>query len=41
MSSQPVVTAAVVQAGSILFDTARTLDKLGDLASDASARGPT
>ena len=28
-----------MQAGSILFDTARTLDKLGDLASDASARG--
>ncbi|QGY00594.1 carbon-nitrogen hydrolase family protein [Methylobacterium mesophilicum SR1.6/6] len=39
MSSKPVVTAAVVQAGSILFDTARTLDKLADLASDASARG--
>jgi hypothetical protein len=33
MSSKPVVTAAVVQAGSILFDTARTLDKLADLAS--------
>ncbi|GJE79506.1 nitrilase-related carbon-nitrogen hydrolase [Methylorubrum thiocyanatum] len=39
MSSKPVVMAAVVQAGSILFDTARTLEKLGDLASDASARG--
>ena len=39
MSSKPVVTAAVVQAGSILFDTARTLDKLADLASDASTRG--
>lgn len=39
MSSKPVVMAAVVQAGSIMFDTARTLEKLGDLASDASARG--
>ncbi|GJD36399.1 nitrilase-related carbon-nitrogen hydrolase [Methylobacterium aerolatum] len=39
MSWKPVVTAAVVQAGSILFDTARTLDKLADLASDAAARG--
>ncbi|MDP4006601.1 nitrilase-related carbon-nitrogen hydrolase [Methylobacterium sp. NEAU K] len=39
MSSKPIVTAAVVQAGSILFDTARTLNKLADLASDASARG--
>ncbi len=41
MSSKPVVMAAVVQAGSILFDTARTLEKLGDLASDAPRAGPT
>lgn len=39
MTSKPVVTAAVVQAGSIMFDTARTLDKLADFASDASSRG--
>ncbi|MGW9820239.1 protein of unknown function [Methylorubrum extorquens] len=39
MSSKPVVTAAIVPAGSILFDTARTLDKLADLASDAAAHG--
>lgn len=33
------LTAAVVQAGSVLFDTQRTLDKLTDLASDAAKRG--
>jgi nitrilase len=31
--------AAVVQAGSILFDTAATLEKLADLARDAAAGG--
>jgi nitrilase len=33
------VSAAVVQAGSILFDTPRTLQKLADLTSDAGVRG--
>ncbi|MGE0183264.1 MAG: carbon-nitrogen hydrolase family protein [Parvularculaceae bacterium] len=32
-------TAAVVQAGSILFDTQRTLEKFCDLARDAGRRG--
>lgn len=32
-------TAAVVQAGSILFDTQRTLDKFCDLARDVGRRG--
>jgi nitrilase len=32
-------TAAVVQAGSVLFDTPATLEKLGDLASDAAGQG--
>jgi nitrilase len=31
--------AAVLQAGSVLFDTPRTLDKLGDLAGRARAAG--
>jgi nitrilase len=31
--------AAVVQAGSVLFDTPRTLEKLADLASSARAAG--
>jgi nitrilase len=33
------LTAAVVQAGSLLFDTPRTIAKLGDLTSDAAKRG--
>lgn len=33
------VTAAAVQAGSILFDTPRTMEKLADLAADAAASG--
>jgi len=31
--------AAVIQAGSVLFDTARSLDKLADLAGDAARQG--
>jgi nitrilase len=31
--------AAVVQAGSVLFDTQRSLDKLADLTADAARRG--
>lgn len=31
--------ASVVQAGSLLFDTARTMDKLADLAADAGREG--
>ena len=38
MESTPV-TAAVVQASPVMFDTARTLEKLADLASDAAGRG--
>lgn len=30
---------AVVQAGSVLFDTGRTLDRLADLTADAAGRG--
>src|SRR5262245_9708840 len=33
------VTVSVVQAGSILFDTPRTLDKLASLAADARSSG--
>ena len=33
------VTAAVVQAGSFLFDTPRTLNKLTELTRDAAGRG--
>jgi nitrilase len=33
------VKAAVVQAGSVLFDTPRTLNKLTDLTRDAAGRG--
>ena len=33
------ITAAVVQAGSFVFDTPRTIEKLADLASDAAAKG--
>src|SRR3712207_1498302 len=33
------VTAAVVQAAPVLFDTPRTLLKLGDLTADAARRG--
>jgi nitrilase len=38
MESTPV-TAAVVQASPVMFDTPRTLEKLADLASDAAGRG--
>lgn len=34
-----IFTAAVIQAGSCGFDTARTLDKFADLAGDAARRG--
>jgi nitrilase len=36
---QANVRAAVVQAGSVLFDTAKTLQKLADLAADAARQG--
>ncbi|MBP2311796.1 carbon-nitrogen hydrolase family protein [Azospirillum soli] len=35
----PSVTAAVIQASPVLFDTNRTLDKLAALTSDAAGRG--
>lgn len=35
----PSVTAAVIQASPVLFDTSRTLDKLAALTSDAAGRG--
>jgi nitrilase len=35
----PVFKAAVVQAGSILFDTAASLSKLADLTADAAGQG--
>ncbi len=38
MTSSPV-KAAVVQAGSILFDTPRTLNKLTALTREAAGRG--
>ncbi len=38
-NARPVFTAAVVQAGSILFDTAASLTKLADLTSDAAGQG--
>jgi nitrilase len=34
-----ILTAAVVQAAPILFDTSRTLDKLAELTRDAAAQG--
>jgi nitrilase len=34
-----VKRVAVVQAGSVLFDTPRTLDKLGELVAEAAGRG--
>ncbi len=37
--SRRAVTAAVVQAGSVLFDTPATMEKLADLASDAANEG--
>jgi nitrilase len=37
--TQLQVTAAVVQAGSFLFDTPRTLNKLTELTRDAAGRG--
>ena len=39
MAEQKVVKAAVVQAGSALFDTPKTLEKLADLAADAARQG--
>jgi nitrilase len=36
---RPTVNAAVVQAGSVLFDTPRTLTKFEDLAAGAAAKG--
>jgi len=36
---RPPVIASVVQAGSIAFDTAATIGKLGDLVADARGRG--
>jgi nitrilase len=33
------VKTTVIQAGPILFDTPRTLEKLADLTRDASAQG--
>jgi nitrilase len=39
MTQSSRFTAAVVQAGSILFDTPRTLEKLSDLAADAAGKG--
>ena len=35
----PIVKAAVVQAAPVVFDVARTLDKLADLTADAARRG--
>jgi nitrilase len=35
----PPFRAAVVQAGSVVFDVQRTLDKLADLAADAARQG--
>ncbi len=35
----PPVRVAVVQAGSVLFDTARTVEKLAALTADAAGRG--
>ncbi len=34
-----IITGAVVQAAPVLFDTPRTLDKLGDLLADAARTG--
>ncbi len=34
-----IIKAAVVQAGTILFDTPKTIDKFADLARDAAAKG--
>ncbi len=38
-SSERRVTVSVIQAGSVLFDTPRTLEKLARLAADARAAG--
>lgn len=35
----PIVKAAVVQAAPVVFDVARTLDKLADLTADAARQG--
>jgi nitrilase len=35
----PPFRAAVVQAGPVVFDVPRTLDKLRDLTADAARRG--
>ena len=37
--TSPILTAAVVQAAPVLFDTPRTLDKLDQLTWDAAAQG--
>lgn len=39
MPNQRTVTVSVVQAGSILFNTPQTLEKLGDLAASARSAG--
>lgn len=36
---RPPVTASVVQAGLIVFDTPATIEKLGDFVVDAKRRG--
>src|SRR3954463_5440160 len=38
-SARNVVRAAVVQAGSVLFDSARTLEKASDFTGDAARQG--
>ncbi len=39
--TQSIITGAVVQAGSCLYDTPRTLQKFEDLTADAARRGAT
>jgi nitrilase len=39
MNKSPAFLASIVQAGSVLFDTPRTLEKLADLAASARAAG--
>src|SRR3954463_7416822 len=39
MKSSNRVRAAVVQAGSVLFDSPRTIEKASDLTNDAAGRG--
>src|SRR4051795_6255616 len=38
-TNESIVRAAVIQAGSILFDTPKSLQKLADLSSDAAKQG--